>query len=140
MSLYVLDTDHVTLLEHGHPDVAARVLATPPDRIAVTIITIEEQLTGWYTQVRRAHTAEQLAPAYEGFYQVQQTAKALNVLPFSLAGVQRYLDLRKQLPRLGKMDLAIAAIVLEANATLVTRNRSDFSQVPGLTLEDWSQP
>ena len=41
MSLFVLDTDHVSLLLRAHALVAARVLATPPNELAVSVITIE---------------------------------------------------------------------------------------------------
>ena len=50
----------------------------------------------------------------------------------------RYDELRKQLPLLGKMDLSIATITLEHQGVLVTRNRQDFEQIPGLVIEDWS--
>ncbi len=66
MSLFVLDTDHVSLLQRGHPIVAARVLATPPEQFAVSVITFEEQPGAWYTQIRQAREPDKLARAYEG--------------------------------------------------------------------------
>ena len=36
------------------------------------------------------------------------------------------------------MDLKIASIALANNATLLTRNLSDFSKIPNLRIEDWS--
>jgi tRNA(fMet)-specific endonuclease VapC len=140
MSLYVLDTDHLSLYRYGHPEVSAHIEATPADQLAVTIITIEEQLRAWYTQVRRARDRDRLARAYQGLFEVAETSKYIRVLPFTSHAVERYLDLRSQLPRLGKMDLAIAAIALEYDGIVVTRNRRDFEQVPDLQLEDWSQP
>jgi tRNA(fMet)-specific endonuclease VapC len=138
MTLHILDTDHFTLYRYGQEAVCRRVEAVPADQLAITIVTIEEQLNGWYAQLRQARDAEKLTRAYEGLFQVTQAIGRVRVLPFSASAVQRYLDLRKQLPRLGKLDLAIAAIVLEVDGILITRNRSDFARVPQLRIEDWS--
>ena len=140
MSLYVLDTEHFTLYRYGHASIKQRVEAVSADQLAITIITIEEQLGGWYTQIRQARDAEKLTRAYAAFFQASQAIRQIQVLPFTAPAVDRYLELRKQLRRVGKLDLAIAAIALEAKAVVVTRNRSDFGQVPGLLIEDWSAP
>jgi tRNA(fMet)-specific endonuclease VapC len=139
MSLYVLDTDHLTLLRRGHPEVVSRVAATPLNDLATTVISIEEQFRGWFTQVRKARDAIRLA-RLRGLFDVIDMAKRLPVLPFSREAVDRYLDLRKSLPRLEKQDLAIAAVALQFDATVVTRNRQDFQLVPNLRVEDWSVP
>lgn len=83
MSRYILDTDHLTLHRYGHPEVTARVQGTPPEELAITIISIEEQLTGWYAQIRKCRGVEQLARAYEGLFQVVEFATRIEVLPFS---------------------------------------------------------
>ncbi len=45
-------------------------------------------------------------------------------------------QLRKQHPRTGRMDLQIAAIAVAHQATLVTRNLSDFDTIVGLAVVD----
>jgi tRNA(fMet)-specific endonuclease VapC len=84
MSLHILDTDHLTLFRAGHPEVVAHVAAIPASQIAVTIITVDEQLTGWYTQVRKARDPIKLASAYDGLFQVVESLKVFTVVPFSL--------------------------------------------------------
>jgi hypothetical protein len=51
MSLWVLDTDMLTLWFRGQETV---------QQLAVTIITVEEMLGGWYTQIRQARDDQQL--------------------------------------------------------------------------------
>src|SRR5206468_9005708 len=47
MSRYALDTDTLSLWQHGHPAVSQRVAARRPDELTVTVITVQEQLDGW---------------------------------------------------------------------------------------------
>ncbi|MFZ4730381.1 MAG: type II toxin-antitoxin system VapC family toxin, partial [Pseudanabaena sp.] len=64
--------------------------------------------------------------------------QAIAIVPFSRASALEHQRLRKAYPRLGNMDLKIAAIALTNNATLVTRNKSDFGQIVELSIDDWS--
>ena len=45
MSLHVLDTDTLSLLQEGHATAVARVAACPPEDLAITVISVEEQLS-----------------------------------------------------------------------------------------------
>ena len=64
MSLWVLDTDVLALFHRGHAQVCQRVGAADPRELAITIVSVEEMLTGWYTGIRRAKTDEHLVRAY----------------------------------------------------------------------------
>ena len=64
MSLFVLDTDILTLFERGHATVVARVEEHSLATIAISVVTVEEQLSGWYAQLRKARAPERLAWAY----------------------------------------------------------------------------
>lgn len=44
--LYILDTDHLSLLQRGHPLVLARLASVPVAQRAVRIVTVDEQLQG----------------------------------------------------------------------------------------------
>lgn len=49
MTLYVLDTDHLSLYERNHPVVRDRLLAVRQNSIvqlAITVISVEEQFAG----------------------------------------------------------------------------------------------
>jgi tRNA(fMet)-specific endonuclease VapC len=139
MSVYVLDTDSLTLYQDAHANVCRQVLLHANDTIATSVISVEEQLSGWCAQLRQAKSDARLEWAYGRLADNVRFLSRLTILRFALPAIRRYNQLRKQNLKLGKLDLRIAAVVLEEQATLVTRNSRDFKQVPGLQLEDWSQ-
>lgn len=64
----------------------------------------------------------------------------LQILPFDEAAAEQFVQLKARVKQVGTQDLKIAAIALSVNATLVTRNAVDFARIPGLKIEDWTQP
>lgn len=137
MSLHILDTDTLTLLFHNHEVVCQHVVEA--DELATTIITVDEVLSGWYTQVRRAKRDDQIVTAYAALHRAIESISDMRILAYDLPAVKRFRELRSQNRRIGINDLRIAAITVQYDATLATRNRSDFSGIAGLKIEDWTQ-
>src|SRR5258708_336378 len=138
MSLFVLDTDILTLFERDHAIVAARVAEHAPTEIAVSVVTAEEQLSGWYAQLRKARRPEKLAWAYRRLAATVRFLSRVRILDYDEAAIRLYDGLKRLRLRVRKMDLQIAATALQHGGTVVTRNMRDFQQVPGLHIEDWS--
>jgi tRNA(fMet)-specific endonuclease VapC len=138
MISHVLDTDILSLFQRGHAVVTHRVNSYPLSALAVTVITVEEQLSGWYTLLRQSKRIDQRAACYERLAQQVSFLAGWTIRSFPESALQRYEGLAKQKLGVGKKDLCIAAITLELGATVVTRNVRDFTRVPGLKVEDWS--
>lgn len=138
MIRYVLDTDHVTLQFRGHSQVGQKLALIPPDEIAITTITAEEQLRGRLAQIKKASTPDTLASAHRSFRHAISYLAKLNILEFDSAAITIFEDLKRQRPRVGSQDLRIAAVAIANGAIVVTRNRGDFGQIPGLKIEDWT--
>lgn len=138
MSLWVLDTDHVSLFQQNHPIVSRRIKAVNPEEIAVTVITVEEQFYGRLNQIRRAKSADAILSAYTRLRATLNYFKTVNLLDFNQTADNCYRELVRQKIRIGTQDLRIAACVISSNGILVTRNRRDFERIPGLRFEDWT--
>ena len=139
MSLFILDTDIVSLFQHNHPAVCAEVQKHPLKELAITVLTVEEQLSGCYSELRRAKKPSALAAVYQRMAQTAHFFGQLPILSFTEPAIHRYEGLRRQKIKVKKTDLRIAAIALEQNAILVSRNLRDFMKVPGLQLQDWAK-
>ena len=64
--------------------------------------------------------------------------QTVSVIDFDRQAADCYQELVDRKLRVGSQDLKIAAITLSRQAIVVTRNYRDFSKIPGLQIEDWS--
>jgi len=95
--MYLLDTDHITILDRGGQpaqQLLKKLAAITSSEVATTIITYEEQMRGWLSYIAK----------------------------FDEKAGQVFQELRVTYPRLGSMDLKIAAISMVNPAILLTRN------------------
>lgn len=140
--MYVLDTDHVTILqlEEGtdYHRLNGRLGQVERNEVFSTVVSYEEQTRGWLSYAARSRTVAQLVESYRRLGRHLEDWRRTPVLPFDAHAAIRYQQLLRSRPRVSSMDLRIAAIALSRGATLLTRNLRDFRQVPGLLAEDWT--
>jgi tRNA(fMet)-specific endonuclease VapC len=128
----------LSLLQRGHPIVTARCRSHPIGDLAVTVITLEEQVSGWYTMLRKAKQPKELTLAYQSLIDCVRFLASLPILPFPAEVIERFNFLLGLKLNVRRMDVRIAATVIEQGGVLVSRNLRDFRRVPGLVVEDWS--
>lgn len=138
MAKYVLDSNSLTLLKYKQPQLLDAVKRHDEDVIAVTSVSIDEYLTGWYAKYRRVRTLQQKAIASQGLAEAIVGLKQFQIWPETEKSLLQADRLVKSKLNIGKMDIRIATIALELDATVVTNNIRDFSRVRGLKVEDWS--
>lgn len=138
--LYILDTDHISLLQRGNTTVREKLLKIAPDDRATTIISLSEQFLGWWNEIVRSRNELEAARNFQYLQETIRFFQTLPLLPYDSLAAAEFERLRRAKIRIGTQDLRIAAIALSRNATVVTRNFRDFRQVLALNLVDWSVP
>ncbi len=137
MSLWILDTNHVIYLQNSHPNVLKHLSTVNSKDVAITAITAEEQIRGWFKVMNV--NSDRCVWAYKGFKDTLTYLKKVNVLDFDENAYQIYQDLKKKLTnKVGTKDIQIAAIALSVKGIVVTSNHKDFCKVPDLQIEDWT--
>jgi tRNA(fMet)-specific endonuclease VapC len=127
---YLVDTD--LLIDHlAHTPQANQLLdRIAPEGIAISIITYMEAYQG----VVRSPNPQEARTKLQAF------RRSVPVLPFSLSVAKRCAILREHLRKEQKrvksraLDLMNAAIALEHDLTLLTRNVEDYNDIPDLKL------
>jgi tRNA(fMet)-specific endonuclease VapC len=136
MTLYIFDTDHLSLYGRNNP-VLIEKLQQNSIVLTTTAINIEEQVRGRLAQVA-AKDSIALGNAYLWLLETVKLLSVFEVLQFTEAAQSIYRDLRSQKIRVGTQDLRIASIVLANSGILLSRNARDFDRVPNLTVENWT--
>ena len=110
-----------------------------PDEIFTTIITFEEQMRGWMAYLAKANSIEKQIIAYEKLNRFLENYRYIPVIKFDEKAGEVFKDLKKQKIKVGTMGLKIASIAVSQNALLISRNLSDYEQIPNLRVEDWTK-
>ncbi len=142
--MIVLDTDVLTLVQRANSEeyerLSQRLSAVSGEDICVTIVSFEEQMRGWLAWIAKAKTLERQQEAYTRLRELLDDFRTRPVLDFDDAAIEHFRGWGKLKTRLGAMDLRIAAIALANDALLLSRNLAHFRLVPGLKVEDWTNP
>lgn len=107
------------------------------EAVMTSIVTVEESCRGWLAKIASYREPPEQVWAYGELEKLFTVTAGLVRLPWDDEAATRFRSFRQQGIRIGTMDLKIACIVLEYDAVLLTRNRSDFEKVPGLRFENW---
>jgi tRNA(fMet)-specific endonuclease VapC len=134
MLKYLLDTNIVIYVIKQRPLPAREVFNRQHGRMAVSAITLAEL----------AHGTEKSSDVSRNTTVVEDFVSRLAVLPYDDKAAWHYGNIRAALEKQGQPiginDLHIAAHARSSGLTLVTNNTREFEKVPGLLLENWTQP
>lgn len=129
---YLLDTCTVSDFVKGQANVLARIKATAPSQIAVSVVTRMEIEYGLLLNPERA---KKLAPVMDSFL------GSITTLALSEADAQAAAGIRAALQRqgqpIGAYDTLIAGCGLARGLIVVTSNVGEFQRVSGLVVENW---
>jgi len=128
----ILDSDHCVAILRAQLDLNERV--TPDEELGITAISVGELV----------HGATKSQRAADNLVRLDVLLATLTILPYDEPSARRCGKLKTQLEQAGEvisdLDLQIASIALDHDATLITHNQKHFvrlTNLVGLALEDW---
>lgn len=137
--MFVLDTNHT--VELAYDSAPGRRLRNrireARAEVVTSAITLEEELRGWLARINRERTLAAQIPIYAKLIERVEFFSRWTVLSLDADSAECFERFRAEGIRIGTQDLKIACITIAHDATLLTRNVSDFAQVPGLRVENW---
>jgi len=96
MSLYVLDTDHLSLHQRRYEPLRTRLLKISPEKVCITIISVEEIFRGRLAQIRRVYDVEDRLKAYFWLSRTLDYLCGFEVLNYNPHAEAHFQNLREQ--------------------------------------------
>jgi tRNA(fMet)-specific endonuclease VapC len=122
--MIILDTDHISVLQHEDSSKALALLqkldSIPPEDIATTAVTVEEQARSWLSLIGRYTDVRQQVKYYDRLMAMVDFFAGWRLLRFNESAAEKFRRLRQERVRIASTDLKIAPIALVNNATLVS--------------------
>ena len=143
MTIWVLDTNQVSEFLGGNNTINSRVTQVSLNDIAITVVTVQEIFNGWIVKINKPSESKNLVRLYTKLSITLDFFKAVRILNFDEKASKIYEKLINENRELDKKklqkDVRIAAITLSVNGVMVTANKRDFSLIPDLVIEDWTE-
>ena len=139
--MILLDTDHLTVLKYHDSERAKQLttrLATASaigESIGVTVIGVEEQMRGWMSAIAKERNPLRMVGPYRELASLFDFFRGFHLALFTEAAAEIFSGFSAI--RIKSTDRKVAAIALANRALLLTANRRDFEQIPGLKIENW---
>jgi len=135
---YLLDTNHWSYLQDGHPEVVVRFRRLPEKaEVYMSVVTQAELLAG-IELVRSERRRRELETLYrEVIGSVTEIVPITSEVAEEFARV--YVELRRKGRPIETNDMWIAATARAFGLILVTSDEH-FQYVDGLQVEDWTKP
>lgn len=135
MIRYLIDTNVIIALKNQRSrPLTERIFACKPGEIALSTIVLHELYYGAYRSQRLERNLEVIRLIKRDF----------EILDLDDEDAREAGDLRASLTKvgtpIGPYDLLIAGQAIARSLVLVSNNLGEFSRIPRLRLEDWTQP
>ena len=82
---YLMDSDHVSLIDRAGMEgarIIARIAALPPNSVAVSLVSYEEQMRGWMAKIARMPSVDRQMAAYSRLDRMRDYYCTTPILPF----------------------------------------------------------
>ncbi len=139
MIRYLLDTNIISLYAKSDEIIVRKLNTIPAFELAMSSITLMELEFG---MERNPKMSQDTINRTKTLIREIKVIAYENLDALETVSIRVYLETnhhQKQTKPIGKLDSMIAATARARGLICVTRNKDEFSRIPNLQLEDWTQ-